>query len=133
MWRGHKLSHVVPRAHEGMICALHWSGEKLATGGDDGVVRLWSPPAFMEPPSKASRKKGKKGVTFSVERGAGEVSEVNPPGGLFHSCVRSVFIKGDQQRKALRVLVGTRGGEIFESVVSQAGVDSRVLSSVRCR
>lgn len=116
-----------------MICSLHWNGDKLATGGDDGIVRLWNPSAFVDPPSKAAKKKGKKGVKFDVERGAGEVTEVSRPDGLFHECVRSVFIKSDQQRKAIRVLVGTRGGEIFESVVSQGVTDSRVLSSVRAR
>ncbi|MEX2553598.1 MAG: protein kinase [Actinomycetota bacterium] len=42
-WRANQLVHEVPNAHEGAVVSLDWSseGERLASAGADGVVRLW--------------------------------------------------------------------------------------------
>ena len=106
VYDGNSLHHVV-KAHTGPVHAMHVShaGDQLATGGKDGLVKLWNQSLDCV-------------KEFSVET----VLPVAMP--TISHRVRSVCFSRDDQF----LLVGTRGSEIFEIRISNGTmVGSRPL------
>ncbi|XP_012942464.1 echinoderm microtubule-associated protein-like 6 isoform X2 [Aplysia californica] len=86
MWKGSKLDHVVSAAHNGPIYTLDMTGEGYATGGKDGIVKLWD--LDLKPITSINLATSSVGYTELV--------------------IRAVCWRSDQ------LLIGTQDGEIFE-------------------
>lgn len=86
VWCGNNLQSVIPDAHEGPVYTLYTSEEGYASGGKDGIIKLWD--GNFKP------------ITT--------INMTTIQNGYKGLCIRSVCWKGEM------VLVGTKDGEIFE-------------------
>ncbi|XP_029642851.1 echinoderm microtubule-associated protein-like 6 [Octopus sinensis] len=91
IWKGSHLYNTISDVHDGPVNTLYMGEEGYVTGGKDGLVKLWDGDFKL--------------ITV--------INMTTIPNGYRDLCVRSVCWKGEI------ILVGTKGGEIFEVTVHE--------------
>ncbi|CAM9524708.1 unnamed protein product, partial [Choristocarpus tenellus] len=126
------------KAHTGSVYALHaYNGHGgrpggLWSGGKDGMVKLYNEEmtglkeySISNIETKTDPKQDKGTLVAPIAGAAGGRKRAKG-GGSLDSAVRSVFLSSDQQR----LLVGVRGGELYEvSVVDGSDINGAPLTA----